>query len=218
MLGDGTTEAREYVFCEDVLRSVATSRCQTCPFAGAPARDTASGRIVDCRRSIPPIANSAVSSFPPAAAAVLPVGLVLARPVVCVDGSLPWEAVARTPVLLGSPGGVPVLDREGKLVLFLPRTTLALAGRSRLAGGPVSVADLAVTALAVHESASLRDAFAVMGRHRVREVTVVGDGGLVVGRLLDVDALHFVAHFARTGTRPAPDTATWRSGRGVAGS
>jgi CBS domain-containing protein len=163
--------------------------------------------VVDCRRSIPAIADAIMSKFPPAVAAVLPVGLVLSRPVVCVDGTLPWEAVARTPVLLSSLGGVPVLDREGRLELFLPRTTLALAGRSHLAGGPVSVADLAVTALSVHESASLRDAFAVMGRHRVRELTVVGDEGIVVGRLLDLDALHFVAHVARTGMRPALERA-----------
>ena len=33
---------------------------------------------------------------------------------------------------------------------------------------------------------------------------MVDHGGVVVGRLNDVDALHFVAHAARTGARPPP--------------
>ncbi len=204
VLGDETTRSCEYVFCEEALRSVPISRCEACSFAYAPFRDTGREGVVDCPRSIMPIANAAVSSFSPAAAAVLPVGLALTRSVVCVEGHLPWVAVARTPILCDSPNGIPVVGHDGRLMFFLSKERIALVGRGGQADGQLTVADRAVLALAVYESASLGEAFAIMGRHRVRDLTVVDDGGVVVGRLNDVDALHFVAHVARTGARPPP--------------
>src|ERR1700690_2471106 len=106
VLKDETTESREYVFCEDILRSVPIGRCESCSFAGPMAPMSHDG-VVDCGRSALPIVNSGVAMFPPAVAAALPVGLALARPVVCAVEHLPWVAVARTPILRDSPGGVP---------------------------------------------------------------------------------------------------------------
>ncbi len=208
VLANETTESCDYVFCEEVLRSVKISRCEACSFASASPRDTAGVAAVDCGCSITPLANDTVSNFPPAAAAVLPVGLALARPVVCVDGRLPLVALARTPILWRSSSVIPIVDHDGRLTSFLPKIGMALAALpGGLVNGPVFVADCAVSALSVHETASLHEAFAMMGRHRLREVTVVSDGGVVVGRLHDVDALHFVAQVARTRTRPALDCA-----------
>ena len=207
VLGDETTRSCEYVFCEEALRSVPISQCEACSFAHTPCRDTLREGVVDCPRSIMPIANGAVSSFAPAAAAVLPVGLALTQSVVCVEGKLPWVAVARTPILCKSPSSIPVVDPDGRFMFLLSKELIALANRGGQVDGELTVADCAVFAIAVYESASLGEAFALMGRHRVRELTVVGDGGVVVGKLKDVDALHFVAHVARTGARPPPHCA-----------
>jgi hypothetical protein len=46
-----------------------------------------------------------------------------------------------------------------------------------------------------------------MCARRARELVIVGDEGEVVGLLRDVDAMRFVAHVTRTGTRPARDHA-----------
>jgi predicted transcriptional regulator len=149
-----------------------------------------------------PIANATVSSFSPAAAAVLPVGLALTQPVVCVESSLPWAAVARTPMLCESPGSIPVVDHDCRLMFLLSKEWIALAGRVDQSNGHRTVSDRAAFGLAVYERASLGEAFAIMGRHRVRELIVVDDRGGVVGKLGDVEALHLVAYVARTGTRP----------------
>lgn len=202
VLKDGTTDSCELVFCEAELRSVEVRGCEACPFAGPDSSETARYGLVHCACSVFPIPGNAKDlSFPPAAAAALPVGLALARPVVCVEDCLPWVEAARTPLLPESPYGVPIVDRMGALVGLLPPTALASVGwpRDRLA----SVADHAVFAVSVDERESLGDAFTKMGMRRMREVTVVGRGRRVVGVLRDVDALHFVAQVARTGTRPA---------------
>jgi len=204
ILRDGTTELSELVFCEAELRSVAVCACNACPFADPDAGETVRHGMVHCARSVFPIAGNANDlSFPPAAAAALPVGMALVRPVVCVEDSLPWVEAARTTLLPEGPYGVPIVERGGALVGLLPPAALA-PGSGDWPVDPVgSVAGHAVSAVSVHESESLGQAFATMGMRRMREVTVVGDGRIVVGVLRDVDALHFVAHVARTGKRPA---------------
>lgn len=207
LLEDESTRSCEYVFCEDALCSVPISRCEACSFVHAPFRDISRDGHVDCPRSILPIANATVSSFSPAAAAVLPVGLALTRSVVCVEGKLPWAAVARTPILCESPGSIPVVDHDCRLMFLLSKERIALVGGVDHVNGQRTVAERAILGLAVYERASLGEAFAIMGRHRVRELVVVDDGGVVVGKLGDVEALHFVAHVARTGSRPPPHCA-----------
>jgi len=204
ILSDGTTEACELVFCEGERRSVPVRGCATCPSAGSDSCATANYGLVHCARSVFPIASNGNDlSFPPAAAAALPVGLALARPVVCLEDGLPWIEAARTPLLAHGLYGAPVVDRDGVLLGQLPPAGPASGRQASALDGFALVAEHAVSAVSVHENASLGEAFATMGTRRVREVTVVGDGRRVVGVLRDVDALHFVAHVARTGTRPS---------------
>jgi CBS-domain-containing membrane protein len=92
-------------------------------------------------------------------------------------------------------------------MFLLSKERIALAGRVDHVNGQRTVAERAILGLAVYERASLGEAFAIMGRHRMRELVVVDDGGVVVGKLGDVEALHFVAHVARTGSRPPPHCA-----------
>jgi hypothetical protein len=187
---------------------VPVSRCEACPFAGPKVRETARDGFVDCGRSILPIAGNATdTSFPPAVAAALPVGLALVRSIVCAEDNLPWVELARERMLTGSPCDVPIVDRGGALVGILPAAAMALAGRDAPVDRVASVADLTVSSASVHETESLGAAFAAMGVRHVRELTVVGDGLLVVGVLRDVDALRFVAYVARTGNRPASECA-----------
>jgi hypothetical protein len=208
ILRDGVTQSTGIVFCEAESRSVPTSQCETCPFAGPKSRETAGEDIVDCGLSALPIAGNATApSFPPTVAASLPVGLALVRRVVCVQDDLPWIEIVRAPMLPGGPCSVPVVDRRGAFVGLLPAMAIALAGRSLSVDRLSSVADRAVSAASVHECESLSAAFSAMSVRRARELTVVSDGRLVVGVLRDLDALHFVAHVARTGSRPAPECA-----------
>jgi len=203
VLGDGTMESCELVFCEAEHGSVRVSRCEGCPFAGPRSRETICNGVVDCALATLPISGSATDSrFPPDVAAALRVGVALARPVVCCEDSLPWIDGTRVSALRESSGAVPVVDRAGALLGILPAAAMASAGRGAIDDGVVSVADRAVSAVSVHERESLSSAFATMGSRRAREVTVVGDGHVVVGVLSDLDALHFVAHVVRTGMRP----------------
>jgi CBS domain-containing protein len=199
------------VFCEHVLRSVPVLRCEACPFAASESQDGACPVCaggVDCAGSVLPIARNPIgSSFPPAVAAALPVGLALVGPVVCVQDELPWAGVARSPVLSESLSGVPVVNGAGALVGLLPAASIALAGWNAAAPQTSFVADHAMSAATIHEVESLGDAFAKMGQCRLRELTVISDGLAVVGILRDLDALRFVAHVARTGARPRPERA-----------
>jgi len=206
VLKDGTTESSGIVFCEAELRSVPASACETCPFLGS---NSSAGDTVDCGLSALPIAGyGAVPSFPPAVAAALPVGLALGRQVVCLEDDLPWVDLTRALVLPAGPYGVPVVDHGGALVGILPATAIAHAEWGASRDGVVCVADRAVSAASVHETESLSDAFTTMSVRRARELIVVSDGLQVVGVLRDVDALRFVAHIARTGSRPAPELET----------
>jgi CBS domain-containing protein len=208
ILQDGATDSCGIVFCEAESRSVPVSRCTTCQFAGSHSRESAFGDTVDCALSILPMAgHTAATSFPPTVAAALPVGLALTGKLVCVEDNLPW-AVARS-VLRGpaSSHGVPVVDHGGALVGILPATALVGAECGVPSADVMRAADRAVAAMSVHESESLSDAFTAMTARRARELTVVGDRLQVVGVLRDVDALRFVAHVARTGSRPVPEQA-----------
>ena len=183
---------------------MAVSRCKACRFAGPESCGVARfGRVAPDLAAPPilPVLGNEVR-FPPAVAAALPVGLALVRPVVCFEDTLPWSEAERAPWLDASRYGVPIVDHAGALVGLLPSTQGAVAVGS-WPGGAASVGDHAVSAVSVDEGESLGEAFALMGRHRVREVTAVGEGLRVVGVLRDVDALRFVAYVARSGGLPA---------------
>jgi predicted transcriptional regulator len=147
--------------------------------------------------------NATGSWFPPAVAANLPVGLALVRPFVCVRVELPWIDVASASVLAEEPHGAPVVDCSGRLVGLLPAAAIERAFRNAPADSFASAADCTVSAASIEETESLGSAFTMMGMRRLRELTVIDDGGIVVGVLRDVDALRFVAHVARTGQRPS---------------
>jgi CBS domain-containing protein len=187
------------------MRSVPASRCAACPFAVATPREADKDGMVDCGRSLLPIAAEEPQlRFPPAVAAALPVGLALEQSVACVEEDLPWVDAMRVPILRGGLSSIPVVDHGGSLlgILRAPGIPLAVAGA---APDPRwCVADRAQSLGSVHEAESLGDAFAAMGARHARELPVVGEGRLLVGMLRDVDALRFVAHLARTGKRPAP--------------
>jgi CBS domain-containing protein len=143
-------------------------------------------------------ATEATGACVPAVAASLPVGLALAGTVFCVEK----DASLRV-ALSAVPGqerewGVPVVDRLGILVGHWSPSEPNLATFDATVGEHMSP-----PTRAVYESETLGDAFAMMTARRLRGVVVLGERGEVVGVLRDVDALHFVAHVARTGLRPA---------------
>jgi CBS domain-containing protein len=205
VLSDGTTDSSEIVFCEGDLRSVSVSRCEACPFVGPMGGRTACDGVIDCGRSLLPATEEpSDSGLPPAVASALPVGLALARSLVCVRDDLPWVQLARVPSLTASTSAVPVVDCGGAFVGLLPATEIARAVREGPGDPAACVSDRATSVVPLHETQSLGGAFAAMGARRARELPVVADGGSVVGVLRDLDALRFVAHMARTGSRPAP--------------
>ena len=208
VLKDGTTDSCRIVFCEAELGSVPLSRCKTCQFAGSPSNESAFGHTVDCALSLLPMGgHAAATTFPSTVAAALPVGLALTGKLVCFEDSLPWAVARSRPQVPASQHAVPVVDHGGALVGILPGTALTGAECGVPGADATRAADRAVAATSVHESESLSDAFTAMSARRARELTVVGDRLLVVGVLRDVDALRFVAHVARTGSRPAPERA-----------
>jgi predicted transcriptional regulator len=150
--------------------------------------------------------------FPPAMAAALPVGLAMARSVVCVCDGLRLADVVRDPCLRECSSAVPVVNHERSLVGMLPLDAIDAAA-NRPHDRFAFVSDRMTSSVSVHEGDRLGDAFSIMAGSRLRVVTVVGDGRRVVGMLRDVDAMHFVAHVARTGTRP-PASKTDRTSPG----
>jgi CBS domain-containing protein len=211
VLRDGSVRAAAIVFCDPERRTVPLSRCAACRFAGPIERDT-EGReaTIECCRFLLPSSRSAQE---PASndrrpwgtgvvgvAAMLPIGLCLVRPVVCVAHDAPLRIAARALEMEPSAYGVMVVDDEVRLVGILLRaaTTLAL-----LHAAADAVADYMSTDWsAVDEARSLGEAFGTMTSRRARELSVVTEEGAVVGTLRDVDALRFVSYVARTGMRP----------------
>ncbi len=209
LLRDGSTTTAELVFCHALRRTVPPSRCAGCGFAKA-IHHEGPGRsgIVECVRCTVPAAEAreAPGAETRGAASVtqiataLSVGLCLVRPVVCVARDAPLEISMRALELESSAYGVAVVDEDGRLVGALPRARAALA-LLRSPGGAVSD-HLAGDWGIVHEDDSLSEAFAKMTARHARELTVVGEGRVVVGVLRDIDALRFVSYVARTGSRP----------------
>ena len=218
ILRDGSTSAASIVFCDPEMRSVPLSRCATCRFGGALERD-AQGReaTIECSRFTLSSSHLGRESDPPpsgerlcgagaaSVAAMLPVGLSLVRPIVCVAYDAPLRVAARALEMTGSAFGVAVVEGEGRLVGILPRATATLA---RLRSAADAVAEhMAVEWSVVDESESLGAAFGTMTARRARELSVVGEGRAVVGTLRDIDALRFVSYVSRTGLRPPAERA-----------
>jgi predicted transcriptional regulator len=138
-------------------------------------------------------------------AATLPVGLSLARPVVCVAYDAPLRVAAHALVMEPSAYGVAVVDDVGRLVGILPRATATLALLRSAADAATE--HMSIDWCAVDESDTLGEAFGTMTARRARELSVVGEGRAVVGTLRDIDALRFVSYVSRTGLRPPVDRA-----------
>lgn len=209
VLRDATVASAALVFCERQGRSVALARCASCARGGAIHRDPA-GRhdTVACEVAALGVAGGPQGAHDAGMAAVvasLPIGLAMAREVTCLAPDLPLRHVASAVVIDPGAFGVPVVDDDGGLLGLLPRAAVTI-GLSRSSRDPVA-ARMTPPALLAHERDTLGEAFREMCTHRARELVIIGDQGQVVGVLRDVDAMHFVAHVTRTGTRPGVERA-----------
>lgn len=204
VLRDGTTHASDLVFCEPSACSVAFARCATCGFGGEVERD-ANGRPVkvECGRFILPSRGPSPGGEPlkgtgaSHVAALLPVGLSLVEPVVCVSYDAPLRVANRVLALGPCNGGIAVVDEHHRFLGTLPRSKIALVPFDESAGMHATRGRSAV-----EEGASLGAAFGTMAAAHLRELIVLSEGGTFVGVVRDVDALRFVAHVSRTGLRP----------------
>jgi CBS-domain-containing membrane protein len=203
VLRDGSIRASDLVFCSPSGCSVPLARCATCGFGGAVALDTSGcATTVECSRfrlwatDDERLQGATVSRV----AAILPVGLSLVRPAVCLTSDAPLRvavpALARE--LIAS--GIAVVDEQQRLVGVLPRAEVSLA----LADSMDDLAADHMTAdwRSVTEGATFGAAFGTMAATHARELIVLGRDRTFVGVVRDIDALRFVAHVSRTGLRP----------------
>ncbi len=198
ILRDGSTHASDLVFCDSRGHSVPLALCAACKFGGDVERD-ASGRGVTvecCRFTLPSFRGTGVSEV----AAVVPVGVSLVRPVVCIAYDAPLRAAARALTPESLAWGIAVVDEQQRFLGMVPRGRLPLAlGKW---SDDAAAAYMTVDRGSVDESASLGEAFGTMAASHARELPVLGEGRRFAGVVRDVEALRFVAHVSRTGLRP----------------
>jgi CBS domain-containing protein len=187
VLRDGSIRASELVFCGPSGRSVPLSSCATCGYGGEVVRDASGcGVTVECGRftlSSRRFQGTEVTRI----ASILPVGLILVRPVVCLSSDVPLRIALRALAHEESAYDIAVVDEQQRLVGTLPS---AEATHVTTEWGSVD------------ESASFGAAFGTMAARHAREVVVLGERRTFLGVVRDVDALRFVAHVSRTGSRP----------------
>jgi predicted transcriptional regulator len=133
-------------------------------------------------------------------AAILPVGLSLVRPVVCISSDAPLRVAMRTLAREPSIYGIAVVDEQQRFVGMLSRAKVTLAVVH--ASDDVTEAHAITDWGSIDEGASFGAAFGAMAATHARELIVLGDKRTFVGVVHDVDALRFVAHVSRTGLRP----------------
>jgi hypothetical protein len=209
VLSDGTTDAFKMVFCSRARGSVPLALCDGCGFGGTVHVDAhGKSAFVECGcvdLHFSPASDVRTPGRDPGLgvvelAAMLPVGISLARPIVCVadDASLKTAMIALDRE--ASAYGVAVVDKTGRWLGVLPRARAALA-LSRSESG-CAAAHMAPEWGVVDEGEALSRAFSMMMSRHTRELTVLDANGSVVGLLRDIEALQFVSHVARTGMRP----------------
>ncbi|HTQ42100.1 MAG TPA: CBS domain-containing protein [Polyangiaceae bacterium] len=135
---------------------------------------------------------------------MLPVGLSIARTVVCVAHDAPPSVAMRALAMESSAHGVAVVDESDRFMGMLSRTTVSLA---YLHSGSRAADHVTAAWCSVHERESLGNAFAAMTAKHAREIAVLSEDGVLVGVLRDIDALRFVSFVSRTGQRPPLDDA-----------
>jgi CBS domain-containing protein len=188
VLRDGSTTSASSVFCERRRCSVTPGACVKC---GAHVANDVDGRAgIACPRTA--IRQALPDSDPWSASAPRPAGLALTRRVVCVMEDAPLRAVAAALEAASGSLGIPVVDRNHRLVGLLGRgaATLALLGP---AGDALAGEHAKPTSVALSESDSLGEAFRLMNSHHARELLVVNAQREIVGVLRDIDALQVVA-------------------------
>lgn len=209
VLRDGSTEAVDLVFCDPSRHSVPLSRCRACRFGGDVVRD-ASGRpvTIGCSRvSLPSIGHALdgerlQGTEVTRLAAMLPVGLSLVRPSVCVSRDAPMRVALCAPAIESNVYRIAVVDDQQRFIGMLARTN---AGFARAHSSDAPVGAHVIEPGSVHEGGSLGAAFGTMASTHARELVVLGQGRTFSGVVRDVDALRFVAHVSRTGLRPPLD-------------
>jgi hypothetical protein len=204
ILRDGSTHTSDLVFCEPSARSVSLVRCATCGFGGEVERDASGSPVtVECgrftlrSRDATPGGEPLKGASAAHVAALLPVGLSLVRPIVCLSHDALLRVASRVLALEPCTGGIAVVDERHRFLGTLARSKIALAPHDQAVSMHATRRKDAV-----EEGASLAAAFGTMAATHVRELIVLGDGGTMVGVVLDIDALRFVAHVSRTGLRP----------------
>jgi CBS domain-containing protein len=136
---------------------------------------------------------------------LLSIGHALVRPVLCVTDDVPLGLAAALLERAPSAYGLPVVDRESRLLGVLPRATVALLLTESDGAVALPAREALLPTFAVDEKTTLSQAFSEMCRRHAREIAVIGRDGDLVGTLSDVDALRFVAYFSRTGAPPRLD-------------
>ncbi len=197
VLRDGSTEHADLVFCNPRGHSVPLRRCASCGAGGEVERD-AHGRAlaVGCSRFTLPAAGTGVTEV----ASELSVGLSLVRPAVCIAYDAPLRLAFRVLAPESGARGVAVVDADGRFMGMIPRARLSLALMH--SGDDAAEMHMATDWSSVLEGASLGSVFGTMAASHARELSVLGPGRTFAGVVRDLEAMRFVAHVARTGSRP----------------
>ena len=203
VLRDGSIRASDLVFCSPSGCSVALSRCATCGSGGAVALDASDrATTVECSRfrlsatDGERLQGATVTRV----AAILPVGLSLVRPAVCLTSDAPLRVAVSALARESIASGIAVVDEQQRLVGVLPRAKVSLALVDSI--DDVAAAHITADWRSIAESASFGAAFGTMAATHARELIVLGPDRTFVGVVRDIDALRFVAHVSRTGLRP----------------
>jgi predicted transcriptional regulator len=127
----------------------------------------------------------------------VPIGIIASREFMCARVDVPVRAVES--VVPPEPWALPIVDMHGRFFGFISKTLLAasdLPPRLALAVPAMQIAS--GSALAVHETCSLRCAIHAMAIHGTRIIAILDASGDLRGVLTDIEALRAIANETST--------------------
>jgi len=194
---DGTSSSDYRVFCRYQARSIAVGTCCACMHCDRIAAEPTPS--VDC--TIP--TTEAFTSIDPSGERT-PVATLLARGTIAID---PSATVRDALNALRSQGhrSIAVVDATHALVGVVHEAVFVPARESSKSLSPSEdVTHAMSSALAIHESVSVRHALRLLASAHLREATVVDDAYVPLGVFRDVDGLRFVFEARQRSTSAPP--------------
>jgi CBS domain-containing protein len=194
---DGRAVSDYRVFCRYQQRSIAVGTCCACTHCDRITADPSPS--VDCTF---PMTETLATVDP--SGEHTPVATLLARGTIAIDPSVTLRDALNTLRSIDR-RSVAVVDASHALVGVVHEALFIPAREGPSLSPSEDVARSMSSALAIHESVSVRHALRLLASAHLREATVVDDARVPLGVFRDVDGLRFVVN-ARSSTAPPPSS------------